>query len=99
MKLLMSLTLATTLLSPLAALADAHAAGTVLIHSTLQYASVGQSVTVTAGENGAPADIAIGTVLILVDDENAELTFTGEVNTEVTDNGTSTGMWTVLLTE
>ncbi|MBF9043968.1 hypothetical protein HKCCE4037_11560 [Rhodobacterales bacterium HKCCE4037] len=99
MSLLRPFALTLALLAPLPALADAHAAGTVMIDGTLQYASVGQSVFITAGENGAPEEIEIGMILVLVDDEDPNLTFTGEVATEVTDNGTSTGRWTVLLTE
>lgn len=87
------------LLVPLPALADAHAAATVSIDGILEYASVGQSVFVTQGENGAPDVIEVGMVLQLVAEDDEAITFTGEVSGPVTDNGTPTGRWTVLLTE
>lgn len=99
MKLLTALTLSVSLLAPLPALADSHAAATVTIDGILEYASVGQSVFVTEGENGAPETMEIGMVLVLVDADNPELTFDGVVNTVVTENDQPTGSWTVLLTE
>ena len=99
MKLLSRAALVLALLAPMPALADAHAAATVTIASVLPYASVGQSVFVTEGQDGAPEVIEVGMVLQLVDSRDPAVTFTGEVTGPVTDNGTPTGSWTVILTE
>lgn len=99
MKLLNCIALSLCLAAPLPALADGHVASTVTIDRTLQYASVGQTVVVTEGENGTPEAVEVGMVFMLVDADDAELTFIGSVSGRVVDNGEPTGSWTVLLTE
>jgi hypothetical protein len=99
MKVFSALALAATLLAPLPALADGHAVATITIDGTLQYASIGQSVSVTEGENGAPDVIELGMVFVLVDADDPELTFNGVVNSNFVDNDTPTANWAVLLTE
>ncbi len=99
MKFLNALALTAVLLAPLPALADAHAVATVTIDGILEYASIGQSVSVTEGENGAPETIELGMVFVLVDADNPELTFNGVVNSNFVDNDTPTANWAVLLTE
>ena len=88
--------LAATLATPLAA---QESVATVEISGILEYASVGQAVAIEEGVNGAPEVIELGMIVTLVDADDAERVFTGEVTSNFTDNGTPTPKWQVTLIE
>lgn len=100
MRYIAPIALSLCLLAPIPAFADGHVAATVMIDGILEYASVGQSVFVTQGEDGAPEAIEVGMTFLLVDADDENRTFTGTVSGPVVnDDGTPNGSWTVLLTE
>lgn len=87
-------------LSPMAVLADSHTSAPITIDGVLPYASVGQSVFIAEGEDGAPEEISVGLVVHVVDEDDPTIAFTGEVSGPVVgDDGAPNGRWRVLLTE
>jgi hypothetical protein len=66
---------------------------------TLPYASIGQSVMVTAGVDGMPEMVEIGMIITLVDPSDPDLTFIGEVTGPLVENNEPTGGWVVRLIE